>query len=409
MGKSNQQLVFGKCSARIDKTTGERVAVLRTSDRLSFKSCRRKWAWNSHLRDNMQAITTADPLWLGSGMHYALEDFHGDKVYGTAANALVAYSKAYAKTYPKKLPPDWRDLEVLGREMMEYYEMWLQGRDPLPTYIHNGIPQVEANIKVSIDWDLIKHYCKGDTAKYDRIRSEYDRVEYSMQLDRVIQDENGLLWIMEYKSAKIMQTTHYLTDPQVSAYCWGADAVYAIPVAGVIYQQHKKDLPNGGRILKNGTVSTAQNQATTHRMYRNTLIEVYGDVSKAPPENIKYLNQLALEENADNDGYIRRDRVYRNAKTSQAESEKILMEAVDMLDPGLPLYPNPTRDCVHRCNFLDACVSMDDGSDWKHQLMLEAEERPEGYDGWRKNLPDPAIFKTDTTITEQPITQTIQE
>ena len=166
-----------------------------------------------------------------------------------------------------------------------------------------------------------------------------------------------------------------------------------LPVAGTIYQQHRKSLPKPGRILQNGSVSTAQQQATTHRLYRETLIEVYGSVNKAPEENVKYLNNLALTENADWDDFIRRDKVYRNSKTSEAESRKVLMAAVDMLDPALPLYPNPTRDCVHRCSFLDACVSLDDGSDWQHQLMLESEERPEGYDGWRSSLPDPTTFE----------------
>lgn len=383
---------FGKISYRLDKDTGERVAVIRTSDRISFLSCRRKWAWNSHLRDNFQAITSANPLWMGSGMHYALEDFHGLNVYGNPGMAFEAYAYASRKKHPKKLPPDYLELTALGKAMMDYYVKWLQGRDPMKTYIFNGVPQVEANIKVEISWDLIKEYCLGDQNKYDRIRSVYDRVEYSGQLDRVAQDSNGQLWIMEYKSAASITNMHYLTDPQVSSYSWMADAVYPFPVAGTIYQQHRKSLPNGGRILKNGTVSTAQHQATTHRLYRETLIEVYGSVNKAPEENIKYLNNLAITENEDWDDFIRRDRIYRNAKTSEAESRKVLMATVDMLDPALPLYPNPTRDCVHRCNFLDACVSMDDGSDWQHQLMLESEARPEGYDGWRSSLPDPTTF-----------------
>lgn len=386
---------LGKISHRLDPKTGERVAVLRTSDRLAFKHCRRKWDWTSHLRCGLQTIVTADPLWMGSGMHYALEDFHGENKYGSPGMAFMAYAKAYRISYPKKIPPDWQELANLCKGMMDYYsDYWLIGRDPMETYVVDGIPQVEANIKVTVSWELIEEYCRrtGDKEKYARIRSEYDRVEYSGQLDRVVVDDNGQIWIMEYKSAKVIQTTHYLTDPQVSAYCWMADATYSLPVAGVIYQQHKKALPHEGRILKNGSVSTAQNQATTHRMYRKTLLDVYGDAGNFPEDNVKLLNQLAREENGDADTFIRRDRIYRNANTSAAESQKILMEAVDMLDPSLVLYPNPTRDCSRMCNLLDACVSMDDGSDYKHQLALETEPRPDGYDGWRKNLPDPKTF-----------------
>lgn len=389
---------FNQISAKIDPETGERVAVIRTSDRIQFKKCRRRWGWNSHLRDNLQAIVHADPLWLGSAMHYALEDFHGDRLYGTAGKAVLAYAEAFAKTYPKKVPPDWKVLSKLGFDMMEYYEMWLEGRSPLKTLIIDGKPQLEVNIKIPITWDLIEKFCQGDQAKFDRIRKHYDRVEYSMQLDRVAQDENGDIWIVEYKSAKIMSTTHYLVDPQVSTYCWGTDVVYkdlGLNLAGVIYQQHKKALPKGGRILQNGSVSSAKNQSTTHRLYRQTLIDVYGGTGEAPDACVHYLNELAKSEDYESDAFIRRDRVYRNAKTSHSEAIKILQETVDMLDPLLPLYPNPSRDCAHMCSFLGPCVSLDDGSDWKHDMMLESEPRPDGYDGWRKKLPSPEGFKPE--------------
>ena len=131
MGQEETKLQLGRVSHRLDKTTGERVAVLRTSDRLAFKHCRRKWDWTSHLRNNLQTIVTADPLWTGSGMHYALEDYHGTNVYGSPAKAFMAYAEAYRLTYPKKVPPDWRDLAQLGHDMMEYYsDYWLIGRDP---------------------------------------------------------------------------------------------------------------------------------------------------------------------------------------------------------------------------------------------------------------------------------------
>lgn len=78
------------------------------------------------------------------------------------------------------------------------------------------------------------------------------------------------------------------------------------------------------------------------------------------------------------------------------------MQAIDMLDPLLPLYPNPTRQCSHLCSFNSPCVSMDDGSDYEYELELGYEYKPGEYDGWRVNLPHPeelnSIPAIDTSL-----------
>ena len=362
-----------------------RVAVIRTSDSIQFKGCRRRWDWSSHLRGNMNPLIQADPLWLGSGMHYALEDFHGHQKYGTAAMAIMAYAFAFHKKYPDKVPPEWMELLKLGVEMMEYYPVWLKNRPLLDTYVFNGQPQIEVSIKIPIDIGKLKNWQK--------IAKHWDQVVYSLTLDRAIVDEDKRVWIMEYKSAKVIKTAHYATDPQVSRYIWAADVVYDEPVAGVIYQQHRKDLPKPARVLLNGTISTAQNQTTTHGLYREALMNLYKDPSKFPEANLALLNEFAKEENEDGDKFIRRDRIHRNCKTSESEAQKILLEVSDMLDPDLSIYPNPTRDCPNFCPFYSPCVSLDDGSDWKYQLEQGFEQRPAEYDEWREKLPDPTTFK----------------
>ena len=83
-----------------------RVAVARTSDRGLFKACRRRWNWQSPLRGNREPLYSASPLWLGSGFHFALEDFHGYKHFPTAAAALQAYHDAWKRFPQGELPDD---------------------------------------------------------------------------------------------------------------------------------------------------------------------------------------------------------------------------------------------------------------------------------------------------------------
>lgn len=354
-----------------------RTAVIRTSDRSNFRRCRRRWNWQSHLRHNLTPIESASPLWFGSGIHYALEDFHGHRLYQYPRDALKAYVKAThrmskAKARPQLIPYDFLELTALGINMLDYYsEQWLIARDPLTTYIHDGKPQVEVHAVVRVPFS----------------NEAYDNVLYAVTLDRIVIDEDQNLWIVDYKTAKQIQTHFFQTDPQISAYCWVAQQLYTKPIAGFIYQQHRKSPANLPTPLANGRLSTSRQQSiTSHRLYRQSLIKLYGEVLRAPKENVDFLNWLAEQETDTQDRFIRRDRIYRNKHQAEAEGTKLLLELEEMLNPNLPLYPSPTRDCGHLCAFQTACVSLDDGSDWQAELEYGFTPKDTTFDGWRDYL-----------------------
>src|SRR5436190_22592564 len=87
-----------------------RIAIVRTSDRAVFRRCRRRWGWSSHLRQGLGPLQNADPLWLGSGVHYALEDYHGYKFYSTAVEAFRAYTEATIRQDRMKVPAGYKEL-----------------------------------------------------------------------------------------------------------------------------------------------------------------------------------------------------------------------------------------------------------------------------------------------------------
>lgn len=356
---------------------GERVAVIRTSDRSNFRRCRRRWGWQSHLRGNLTPIESASPLWFGSGIHYALEDLHGPHKYRHSVDAFKAYVKAThglakARNNARLLPYDWPDLYKLGIGMLEYYQdLWLVARDPLQTFIVDGKPQVEVHALVPVPFET----------------PHYDKIFYAVTLDRIIIDEHGGLWIVDYKTAKQIQTHFFQTDPQISAYCWIARQLYDRPISGFIYQQHRKTFPSEPAVLASGRISTSKNQLTSHRHYRKSLINLYGNVMNAPAENIDFLNRLVEQETDSADKFVRRDKVFRNEHQAETEGVKLMMELEEMLNPDLPLYPSPTRDCGHLCSFQSPCISMDDGGDWEYELQIGYQQKEAQFDNWREYLP----------------------
>lgn len=394
-----------------DLPDGRRAIIIRTSDRIAFKSCRRKWGWSSHLKANLAPKQLAAPLWFGSAIHYALEDYHGWNKFGHPKEAFKAYCLATAKNYLRDLPPDAQEHYELGQLMMDYYvEFWLQGypRKPDETYWapnpQTGVmePQVEVNFEIEVpihEHPILLEYCK---------ELGVDCVLYRGTIDRVVVDEWGSLWVDEYKTAKVFQNQHYQTDPQVTTYVWACGLIYDAPVAGVIYHQFIKKAPVPPRILASGKVSTASNLATSYPLYKRQLEAMYGDVMKAPSLNQDYMNTLMKSENQDRDRYIIRERIFRNSAQCQIEAQKILLELEDMLNPDLPLYPNPTRDCSRMCSFLTPCVNMDDGSDWEALLNMSYGSRDQDVERmWRRRLPSPEELLLLHTPGEEPDLQQI--
>jgi hypothetical protein len=359
---------------------GKRIAVIRTSDRINFKRCRRKWGWSSHLRANLQPRSHAAPLWFGSGFHFALEDFHGPNAYGHPTKAFEAYVIASKRYYPKRkieLPADMIELEALGYEMLSYYaDEWLLTRNPMTTFVYNDVPQTEVNFRVKLPWE---------PGRYD-----WDEVVYSGTIDRVAIDDDGYLWALEYKTAKVIQVLHYGTDDQISSYCWALKNLYpGYPIGGVIYQQHRKAAPKDPKLLRSGKLSTDKRQMTTSRRLRQTMTDIYGAPDNAPADIKELYYAIQAKETRDMDSFIRRDRVLRNDHQIEAQGVKILMEVEDMLNPDLPLYPNPDRTCAFFCPFMYGCIALDDGSDWKDELNSTMMLRETVYDSWREFLPSP--------------------
>lgn len=352
------------------------IAYIRTSDRATFRRCRRLWGWTSHLKGNLRIRGySATPLWLGSGVHFALEDLHGYNIYQSPVTALEAYTSAcrHAPRFP--LPDDWEEALELGVGMMKHYISWLETRDPLPTFLFEGRPQVEVRANVPIELP-------------EQFREYYSALIYRVTLDRVAIDEYDRLWIVEYKTAAQIRTDHLPTDAQVTAYSWLGSVLYDKEVAGLIYQQHRKDIPNEARILSSGKISTAKQQKTTAGLYKKSLINLYGSIDTSPHENVACYNELLQRETEDRDDFIQRDRVERNSHQIQAEGAKILLELEDILNPDLPLYPNPTKECSY-CSLQSACVSLDDGSDWINEMELTTEPREDDREIWRQYLSTP--------------------
>lgn len=395
-------------SLRVAKMAdGRRAIIIRTSDRINFKQCRRKWGWSSHLKRNLAPRHLAAPLWFGSGIHFALEDFHGPNYFGRPSNAFRAYCISTSRQDAKLLPYDAQEHYELGIKMMDYYvDHWLRYRKVVDTYVVDGVPQTEVNFEIPIPLDEHPHLAK--------LAQEHgaDCILYCGTIDRVGIDEDGNLWVVEYKTAKRAESYHFQTDPQITTYVWAASHIYDRPVAGVQYFQYIKIEPEAPRILKTtGKLSTAANLVTSYPLYRAALESYYGSDERIWPKEYKNkLGEIGRAEDENRDRFIKRDIVRRNTHACNAEAAKILLEVEDILNPSLPLYPNPTRQCSYMCSFLAPCVTMDDGGDWEYELEQEFDSRDKDAERfWRARLPSMESMQRLLDAKQVPDLEAIQQ
>lgn len=374
--------------------------TIRTSDRRTFRRCMRKWDTISSMRQNLtrKGTETNINFWFGTGIHFALEDFHGYNKYGDPRRAFYAYFKAFDED---TLPIGAESLYDLGMSMLSYYMVWYPKHNmapqfetawldtegnPVPANTEGASPAVEVKFMIPLDThaivdrqgNLIAQF-KGEQAEYDgRILYVKEQqvylcdkhtdealpvqivpIYYHGTVDKIVQDKLGRYWILDYKTAKGADTNKLDTDDQITAYLWAAAKSFKFPVYGFIYHQLTKDKVKEPKRLKDGTLSVDKKQKTTYGLLKEALIEEYGAVTSAPSKYIEFLNVLAEKESPEGDRFIRWDFIKRSPEQLENHQKAIYSELEIMLNTSITPYPNPTRDCIWDCPIRDACIAHD--------------------------------------------------
>lgn len=415
--------------------------MIRTSSRRVFRRCLRKWGYQSSFRDNLerQGAETNINFWFGSAIHWAMEDYFGYNKFGDPRLAFSAYYDCFA---PEERPMMADEHYDLGLGMLDYFMQWLPRHnsqygfetlwckiDSEGKYIEclpndpEGFPMVEQSfeldlgLRVIVKQGKIVAYFEESEGLPSGLELQYDfdqkpiysyfgdvvtvePVHYHGTMDRIVRDKYGRWYVLDYKTAKGADTNKLDTDDQISAYMWAAEQVFQHKVHGFVYLQLTKAVPSQPRLLKNGNLSTDKRQKTTYDLYKKAIIDMYGEVNKAPKANIDALNHFAEREDAEGDAFIRWDVVTRSDAQKMATYKHIMNEARLMCDPNLPLFPNPTRDCIWDCPFRDMCLAEDDGRQADIEIIIannwqtRDDSDESNHEEWKEKLVYPSQEQT---------------
>jgi hypothetical protein len=382
------------------------VIEVHTSDRQTYKRCRRRFGWQSPLRENLIRIgPDQKAFFLGTGFHFALEDFHGYRRFAHPALAFAAY---YDAQKPSDMPDEADEALELATGMLMYYaDDWIvEHPEPYETLVVDRKPQVE--VEVAVDITGILYDAGVDRGWLDEVL-DGKSVHYVTTYDRVVIDKHDRIYGLDYKTAASFDELNLQTNPQAGAYDWSMALFYG-PVGykpeGMVWQQHKKAFPVSPPLVyvgkKRESFSLKIDQPTTYRLYMKAINERYGALAKVPypliEDYTKMLAHLGNLQDENGDQYIRREVLRRNQYQREVEQGKIVDEVLEMLDPDLPLYPNPTKDCSWDCPFKAPCLAMDDGSDWESILETEYVQWAGYRDDWRSRVKYPDNQPAEPTL-----------
>lgn len=351
--------------------------ILRTSDRIAWKRCRRQHQFGSIWHRNLVPLRGSKPLEFGTDWHTAMgalydpDTWHLVKNPKTRGPILESVRQIFTQTqierkreyadenggYSLEVDDDFAERLILGLGMLNGYFSW-------HIEVDNFKPvRVEVDFEVPILTDEGEEFhcqCHGWP------------VVYQGRLDGIVQDQFGWYWILEHKTAAQMGPTEHLAlDEQTGSYAWAVKQMLGLRVQGVIYSEAVKKVahpplellrPREGR-----NFSINKNQDTTYELALHTLskagekVELYQD----------FLEYLKLQGNK----FFRRTQVHRNLYELEDQGRRIYYEAREMLDPNTVPYPNPSRFTCQMCAFRPPCLAMNDGSDYEYLLQEGYRER----------------------------------
>lgn len=378
------------------------VHSVHTSERRSFRSCRRRWNWV--YRDMWYPRVTPKPLEFGVAYHKAMEKYYDPPMWDqrdvSAQLALVEFDqtiKSQLAEYRRlngepevDVLEDYRERAELGRKMLQYYTTRIS-----PEFDRDLVPvATEIPFEISLDlwckcivcvrkWKA--HFGQEPDADWKGLP-----VTFGGRIDAVMKDIHGRVLSLDFKTtARILdedaEAAFLELDDQVTGYCialWK----YGHPVWGFIYQEQRKAVPEPPeeltRLYKGRKFSTSRASNTDYTMFLETISQHDYDGLIAGMYD-DYLSWLKV----DGPRYFQRHLVHRSLKQLENSWDDLRNEARDMInDPRV--YPQPGRFSCTTCAYRQPCLGMNMEEDHEYTLKTLFEQRSKHY------------YETEETSTE---------
>lgn len=206
-------------------------------------------------------------------------------------------------------------------------------------------------------------------------------VTYGGRIDCVMESiEDGSVWIFDWKTCAQLSEDRleFLElDDQISSYVWALKLI-GVDVSGFVYFEQKKAWPEEPEPMKvkrlGRSFSVSKQINTDAPTYQRVVSENDPEGYAAGIYNdfIQWLHEHGGRFHA---AYT----IYRNATQLAETGLSIAMEAADITNPFVLIYPNAGRFNCMGCAFKQPCMSANDGGDYMYSLETQFEKRKYHY------------------------------
>jgi hypothetical protein len=413
---------------------------IHTSERLSFRGCRRRHHWL--FVDGWYPTTTPKPLEFGQAFHTAMETWYDPEMWGKDPETrltltLLAFRRvctgqknkylehAESNDLDTDVEQDFKERVELGEGMIRYHCTKVSpkldvGFKPIKVEIEFEVPITGDNGQVL--WCKCQH-CKNRWRNSEAGAAEHDKwceenpyesingnrlvgdeltriyweswrgvpVTYGGRIDMLAEDDLGRLWIFDWKTAARMSgqedgdapDEYIQLDDQITSYLWALWSL-GFQVAGFVHHEMKKAFPvepEPNKRLRNGCwYSVNKMQNTSYELYLETISEgdPTGLASGAYDDFLDYLKEKGPR-------YYSRKQVARSEAELRNAGRNIALEAMDIIDPALRVYPSPGRFHCTFCAFRQPCLGTNRDEDVEYMFLSNYVKRSPRY--WEHNKP----------------------
>jgi len=333
---------------------------LRPSDRIWFKRCRRSWNFSSRLRRNLEqaepgyAPDVDRALRDGLAVYYFPGMWEWDrKVVLPLAFAAFEKSMRRQREDHELSPAEdeaWEQGLADGHQLLEHYLAWAPAADRFWP------------VRVETDFDVqIPDPARADT---DLVSAEGRAVRYGGRVDLLLVDEHDAYWVVRHRLVERFTEPDLLSlDDEILAACWAWELFYlGMRISGTIHNE----LRIGGEPPDPADPVRRPRASHTFARARAQHRRMYVQAEYVPSEMI-------VEEGGE---MFRRTRIPRTRAALDDLGRRLATEALEMLDPALPVYPTPTPEHCAACDFRAPCLALNEGADAEALLTDGYRVRP---------------------------------
>lgn len=312
--------------------------TVRVTDLGIFKKCRAMYNY-SHVLRLAPKDTLQDVLFLGTGLHKAVEELYNFKMYnygdGPEPDLVKTWQKKMTDLGHTEIEPEVKKMSV---SILEGYQKF--------------------HVEADKDWVI-----KGvETQLSHTVETSRGPITIFGRFDLDI-EEDGVPWVVDHKGYKRMPDPKVLEiDEQMTLYSW-LRWKNDQPVAGVIMNVFLKAIPDEiPTVYKDTALSQNKTLLTTYELYSAELDARGFDRSKYT----EFL-QMLRERDERTNPFFQRFYVRRTLAHLKAFEVELIAQLEDFIDARI--YRTPGLQCAW-CKYQELCTTEREGADTS-QILSE--------------------------------------